>query len=159
MAQTKNHTNRYAGFLLAAFLLAALLGCGNMDISGTSGGSTGISGGGSPGVGGGGGGIIVGGVGSGGTGIVKSSVVTQKIDGTVLFAGALVFYDLNRNGLLDGDEPFAHTGPQGSYTLTPPPGAPPDTPLLLKVIAGTTVNLASGQVAPETSTTVVTSGR
>lgn len=152
MAQTKKHTNRYAGFLLAAFLLTALLGCGNMDISGTSGGS-------SPGVGGGGGGIIVGGVGTGGTGIVKSSVVTQKNDGTILFAGALVFYDLDRNGRPDGDEPFAHTDAQGSYTLDLPPGAPPDTPLLLKVIAGTTVNLASGQVVPETLTTVVTGSR
>lgn len=166
MVQTKKHLNRCTGFLLVAFLLTMLSGCGNLDISGASGSSAGISGGGSPGVGGGGssgvgggGGIVIGGVGTGGTGIVKSSVVTQKIDGTVLYANAVVFYDLNRNGLLDNDEPFAQTDPQGSYTLAPPPGALPDTPLLIKVVAGATVSLASGQVVPETSTTTVTDHR
>lgn len=139
----------------ALLLLLILVSCGNMDISAA--GNTGSTGGGSPSTGGGG--VIVGGIGTGGTGVVKAAATPAALTGVVPFASAVVFHDLNRNGLLDNGEPFAQTDPQGSYTLGPPPGMPSDTPLLLKVIAGTTVNLATGQLVSETSTTIVTEQR
>ena len=56
-------------------------------------------------------------VSSGGGSVSPTTTISgQVIDGEI--SGATVFLDLNRNGILDSDEPTASSASDGSYTLT-----------------------------------------
>ena len=118
------------GKLICLIAALALAGCGGATMS--SDGSTS------------GGGTIVAGVGTGGTGVVRSSASAST---SSILVGAIVFLDTNNNQLPDGDESFAYTDQNGSYSLQADPAALAQYPLLLKAVAGVTIDKATGQIA------------
>lgn len=120
------------GKLICLIAALALAGCGGATMS--SDGSTS------------GGGTIVAGVGTGGTGVVRSSASAST---SSILVGAIVFLDTNNNQLPDGDEPFAYTDQDGSYTLQIDPAQLAAYPLLIQAVAGATVDKTTGQPLAE----------
>lgn len=160
MTQTNKTKATFIYSLLLTILLAVLLGCGDMNVS--SGNAGFVPGGGNTGSGSGthsGGGIIVGGIGTGGTGVVKASSDIWLITGQVPFDAAVVFYDNNNNGQLDPGEPFTSTDSQGNYTLTLLSAPDTDIPVLMKTIANETTDLASGNKESESQISTITIDR
>jgi hypothetical protein len=125
-------TNSFMRYGLFVGLALILAGCGSGSIT-TSGGESGS-------------GTIVSGVGTGGTGVVRASQ-PAPLTGITGLVGAIVFLDINDNQQADLDEPFAYTDQNGSYSLQADPAALAQYPLLLKAVAGVTIDKATGQMA------------
>lgn len=134
MKPDKTFTFKAPWKILAACLLlaAAFAGCGGeIGLSGDSGGTSG-------------GGLIIGGVGTGGTGVIKASTAETAVDSGLI--GAIVFQDKNGNRQPDPDEPSAITDQNGSYRLTLDSVEPAAYPLLIMAVAGKTIVKATGQM-------------
>ena len=129
------------GTCLVALLF--LSGCGGEIGTATSSISSGSSGG----------GVIIGGVGTGGTGVVKS-VLKEPVTGNILIS-AVVFVDKNGNRLPDPGEPSVVTDQEGSYTLPADAAELAAYPLLMQAIAGTTIVKATGQVVTSSYVTSI----